>query len=1025
MTCVHCMRASPKMHRGSWFVCAVLACIVVARAQTPAPTPTDPLALTGDLISETTSMSCDDIFVGDPDSDGTTESLSCNKASVLMLQVPLKETDENGITFDFAPNGQSGGGSYHTPPNQCEKGPGYCLYGQAFRINIRVSVVATAFDLTFMHIVSPFAYSYENCLSLAPATDKTFYPYYAEGTCGPADIWDWNDYRTCTDKRAWPYFFRNQDSAYSTGYSDCAFMCGWELEKQTQELAKTPSGPTIEQWCNDDARTHRVDTYDYMTNAVTPLACSKATALTPDVQQNLLPNFPLPTGFCPCAGSATTVDPSSTPPPTGSEAPPVGPYSSIVGCKSCAGAGACGTALPRPEPTDTEAQCKDTDSDIDTVCDCVPGDGNSVGGFDGTNDPVNDPNTVCFNTGQRHRCLKCQPVMTTDPNSGNQNDYPENCAYTDLNQYAFCNTFWMDVCGNGDYTLADRQRDNSKTDASITMCNCKGVFIERAYWVAPFCSPYRIVNPGKLQYIINVTLLYGGDPNGTLYNTPVPNGTMTIGAGYSPFVDPGDPPNVAGQVLAWLNATVDGFAVSEIESEYTKSGGYTTNLPGAIVMCNNGKGTPQYCGFTTTNNTNVGAVPTADIRTAGRTGLNNPWPDVSGTGPPIVPLPDFIYNTSGAGDINANNGQWWYYLTQEELDTYGIGCGQNGWRIVGSADTASSYTMCNNLQGTCVPGIDRQFRGEAIKPPCSVAVDFLNYVTDPNNSPDTDTGKAVNPADPDHVPPGWNNQNPQYAVHRGKLFWYNDPVVTSGEAAVRLRISVAADFKEETVVQAGGTISVTTPPDCTISTQDLLGSFYVNVTNKGTMAAEYQFTAGECTAGLDFKPQIFSIKPGSTGTVIRLAISGSTSYGSAEEPAGQQSCSVVMTPSLAPSLILGTTDVIPCTPVYGLPDIVPILSANTSYEEGLADTFIINYVNSGTCSSWFCDIWNPHFHNQFFTPLEWTIITFFFTVFIFALTIFAVLCIGRQVTEMENRQAAYRETILKRERGLEARIAAA
>ncbi len=1005
------------------YALVALVCCLAVLGQTPPPTPQDPLALSGGLISETTGMSCDDIFVGDPDSDGTTESLNCNKASVLMLQIPLKETDANGVTFDFAPNGQSGGGMYHTPPNQCEKGPGYCLYGQAFRINIRVSVVATAFDLTTMHIVSPFAYTYENCLSLAPATDTTFYPYYAEGTCGPADIWDWNDYRTCTDKRAWPYFYnagKTNQAEFATGYSDCAFMCGWELEKQLTQLG---SEEALEDWCNADERVHNVDVQDYRTDAVTPLACDKATAWTGDMQQYTMKHFPRPTGFCPCAGSATVVNPSPTPVPPGSSAPPTGPVSSIVGCKSCAGAGSCGTALPRPEPTDPATQCLDTDADFDTVCDCVPGDGNSVGGFSPEDDPVNDANTVCFNTEQRHRCLKCQPVLTTDPDSGNQNALPEQCAYTDLNQYAFCNSFWMDVCGNGDYTLSDRQRQNVKTDASITMCNCKGVFVERSYWVAPFCAPYRIVNPGQLQYVINVTLLYGGDNTSALYNTPVPNGTMTVGAGFSPFEDPGDPPNVAGAILSWLNATIDGFAVTEIVSEYTKSGGYTTNLPGAIVMCNDGKGTPQYCGFTTTNDTNPNAIPNPDIRTAGRTGLNNPWPDVGGTGPPIVPLPDFIYNTSSAGDIDANHGQWWYYLNQEELDTYGIACGQNGWRIVGPADTASSYTMCNNLQGTCVPGIDRQFRGEAVRPPCSVAVDFLNYVV--AQTPDTDSTDATSPPpDPDHVPPGWNNQNPQYAVHRGKLFWYNDPVVVRGEAAVRLRISVAADFTEETVVQAGGTVTVTSPPDCTISTQDQLGSFFVLATNKGTMAAEYRFTKGECTPGLDFEPQVFSIEARATPTKIRLAVTGSDLYGTAGNEANAQSCSVVMTPSLAPTLVLGTTDVIPCTPIYGLPDIGPILSANTSYEENLADSFIINYVNSGSCSGWFCDIWNPKFHNQFFSPLEWTIFTFFMMVLIFTLTIFSIVCIGQRFTALKQQQTAYRSTVRKRDRQLEARIAA-
>lgn len=1033
----------------AWLALLALLALLGHAQEPPAPTPTDPLRLSGGLISETTGVSCDDIFAGDPDSDGTTEQLNCNKASVLVLQVPITETLDNGVTFDFDPNGQSGGGTYHTNPGACDKGPGYCLYGQAFRINIRVSPVATAYDLELMDVVAPFAYTYENCLSLAPASDNTFYPYYAEGTCGIADIWNLDDYKACNSPESWPYWnVPDADAAlrpqFATNYSKCAFMCGWELEKRAGML-DTAAGQTLAGWCNDeyeDSNNVQDVVEDYFSPTPGVLACDKATAYT-GVVRNLLPNFPRPTGFCPCADAATTMDmdpnskPQSQQSGSGGSSQPLGPFSSIVACKSCSGAGSCGTALPRPEPTNL-SMCDITEDDYDTVCDCVPGIGNTDTDFAPDDDPVNDPNTVCFNTEQRHRCLKCQPSLIDSDNNNNIRN--ESCAYVDINEYALCMSFWEDVCGGGDYTLSDRQRDTNgngeKTAASIGLCNCKSNFIERAYWVGPFCAPYRIVNPSKLQYVITVTLLYGGDKNSEQYNKPVPNGTMVVGSGYSPFFDPGDPPgagNATTQILPWLNATIDGFAVTEIISEYTMSGGLTTALPGAIVMCNDGKvhGAQQpYCGFATLNENstsppNPNSVPTANIYTAGRTGMQNPWPNTANITCSPVPLPDFIYNnTNFSGTIDANQGTWWNYLSQDEIFTYGTACGTNGWRLTGPADTASAYTMCSNLQGTCVPGIDLQFRGEAIKPPCSVATDFLNYV-DRWMKRTGDSAEVIREKDdpgevPPHVPPTWNTAQPTYAVHRNKLFRYDDPVVTKQWAAARLRISIAADFAGETIVQAGGTIAA---DFCTMTTQDGLGLFHVIVQNKGTMAAEYAFIKGpECTGGLDFDTQIFSVSAGEP-TKLALSIIATSSYGSQAEPANAQSCSVSIAPSLVQSDILGTTAVISCVPQYGVPQIGPILAANVTYEEGLADSYILSHVNGPGCGFW-CSFGNPFQRKAFLTPFEWEVVTFFLTILLFVVTLGGILCCGQQVTATANEKLAYSKTVAEKARQIRTEIVA-
>jgi hypothetical protein len=531
------------------------------------------------------------------------------------------------------------------------------------------------------------------------------------------------------------------------------------------------------------------------------------------------------------------------------------------------------------------------------------------------------------------------------------------------------------------------------------MCNCQGIFIDRSYWVSPNCAPFRIMNPATPQYAITVRFFYG-ESFGVLNGTYVPGSAMTVGSGFSPdFAAPAPFNPTTGVSLSWLNGTSDGFAVTQIETEYDLNGGYTTELRGTIMMCDNGN--HPYCtNSDQTDNTQPGNLPTANINVTDPMGVVNPWARFRGNVTnyiPLVPLPDFIFDknitvTTPAGDIpavEAYDAAWWYYLSAEEKNTVGIGCGQNGWTMNGVADTASSHRMCAGPQGTCVPGIDKSLRGESVVPPCSIAANFLDYVNRLSDKP-----AVAQTERPRHVPNDWTPDLPNYAVHRGKLFNYGDVEVTSGRLSVNLRISVAADFEGVEIAQSGGTI---TAVDCFISSQSGNGQIDVIVTNTGNVPSEYAFVKGSgTTSALTVPRQSRSIAP-QAPTTVTLNVQTNGNYG--PQDADSQFLSVVLTPSLYPDGVLGQTDPIQCVPQYGLPDIKPIITGNVALSEQLADTFFFNEKQNPTCGIW-CGFMSPFHRARFFTSFEIWVMTWVIILLLVMVDVYVTVVVTQRVDKV-------------------------
>lgn len=981
-------------------VAVVCLFLLVLNAQPPPPTPSDPFEFTGGIISETDDESCDNIYT-DVDSVGGTDGgkLQCNKASVIVLQVPLVQTPATGgaFVYQFTPNGQSGGGQYVTNPALCaEKGPGYCLYGRPFEIRVTVSPVVTAFDLQEIGIAAPFGYLYENCLSKAPANGATVPPYYTEASCGTADITDDTDYRDCESTFGFPYFYNGaKDDRLAPLYSKCLFMCGWEIAKQKQILGSA----SFDDWCNDRSLNNVINVTESFLQPSTvrnQLGCARADKYDAAAQKQM-PNFPLPTGFCPCANSETDVilrDKDGIVP-----TPPPSPRASIIACKTCAGAGSCGSALPVPRPT-KPSDCHPglTNEDQDTVCLCD--DTFSTGSTESPAEAVNDPHTVCFNTNQNHRCLKCQFDTITRKGDGTPTGSDaQECAYTDMNKYAFCESYWPDICGAGNMGVGQQLLEDPNNRAAVGLCNCQGIFIERSYWVAPMCSPYRILNPARPQYAITVELIptdIAGESG-----VVVPGGTMTVGAGWAPWASDAE----RELQLSWINGTVDGFAVTEILSEYTKSGGYSSNLHGNIVMCNSATQSNSFCSMTSTNDTASTKLPSADIFTAPDVqGVVNPWSVafLPNSTVPLVPLPDFLYKALGYGnaslgleqdELERNAKTWWFYLSQNEQDTYGLACGQNGWTMRGAADTATTTSMCAGPQGTCVPGIDRRLRGEAVKPPCTVAVDFLNYVVgDSAGVPLSEQGSA-----PQHVPFDWDAAAPQYYVHRGQLRWTGDPLVQNGNMNVRLRISVAADFNGVESAQSSGTVEA---EQCYVSSSSSTGIFQVKATNQGSVTSEFVFSQGpECSPSLEIPDYVVSLSAGAP-TIVNVPIQGNALYTGAA--VANAFCSVTIAPSLlkGTNVVTGTTAQTPCTNQFSPAVIIPYLSANVTYTEAVFDTAFANFHNDPDCSGWLCGYANGWKHGGYLSAAMIWIESLVFTAMLTMLMALVMIIIGKRLNEV-------------------------
>jgi hypothetical protein len=930
--------------------------------------------------------------------------MQCNTATVLEL---LLSPDPVGgaTTFVFQNSQQNGAGGGRGKPDCSGGSPGTCIGSQPFLIDIVVSEILTSYTLDTIGIDSPFGYMYSNCLTRSAGYGSNretggAYPDVILDECGPTISYNAEDYTACDDNG----FAVNNDP---TKYSECIFMCG--IDKNKININGTNH-------CQDPKYVKDlVDEYLQPLGGVTPenphLAC-KAVKINPNDKASCLRNFPEPVAICPCGGGADTFKASGKD-QAKYEADTFVP---VTVCKSGTCAGTCGSALNLVDPNGpnaTTTACGGTSMPFDQCCN------------------VSDPQSLCANTRQRHRCLKCQPKGNNNIHidSGN-GDGAYYCYYLDLNVDFRCG--WNgyskqqeefsfgDYCGDGDYvgaggyfdpTLEKRVKylpgtNNQKYVRLQRDCNCDANFVEKIYPVAPICNPFIIRNPPKLEYTVIVKFR-------TMDGVFIAGTEMTVGSGWSP--DNIEMPPILN--LSPYNYTIDGFALTKILAAETETGKQSSDLHGLIVMCNNQLNAA--CSSSLDGDTlddTRGTLPSTVIDVSSPDCRINPWTGEFGDNifdpnEGKVPLPDHIYRyadrnsvTGVEKTIDRDNAAWWYFVNSRNMEDYGRGCGQIGLFPGGDSDPATANTMCNGLMGSCVPGIDTLQRGEIIDPPCNIARDFYEYLVRVNSN--TEDGATAcptkppkNPANiiPKHVPIDWNPQKPNYWVCGGRLFHQND--LNGGAINIHMTISVAADFIGEMVTQAPGFFDAE-PQTCSIFLDTGAGMVTVSVENTGTQTAEYVLLA-ECTQGIVMANPggvPFSVAPGSSGVTIYqqipLGLNSTTKLTpSAEDTAAGlivPSCNVSLYPStlVTERFLLNKTAPIKCTVDFALiiirPNEGPII-----IPDGIGS--IIPSVYGSGCSSWnlLCDF--TFGRATFFSALEMmlidmTLVFVFFAVIIWVLT---------------------------------------
>lgn len=896
------------------------------------------MQLSVDLVSTSYSESCARIV----DDEGNAP-LQCDNATALILSIQPGEVTQS-VTFDFEAAGTPAGGGSGVDRGVCQtQGPGTCLQGEPFKIRVTVSNITTSYALQGLGLDNPFAYVYGNCWT--PMLEGGFGPYADQlnDICGPTTSRVRNDWVQCQDPAAFPYIFSN-DPIDLPLYTECAFACGWQKDE-----------PGIISKCLNlvDGFVSNL-TEEYISSTVPRrLACpvtSYGLGVDGDDDVCAFPDFPLPRNLCPCARSYT-VDSATDTKDDATE------YASITVCKNGSCQGTCGTALIVSE--DTKEQFSP----------CAP-----------------DEPGLCINTEQLHRCLKCQPTWQVDEDPSNPNNKNQNlaCYYLDLNPYLSCQTpdvapagsgigatDFSKICGSGqdvyggDFELntVPEIPDIKKNEKNVRMCNCNANFVERVYWVAPVCQPFLIVNPPRVEFTIVVSF---EDLAGNI----IPGSIMTVGQGW----------NLTGDgLLPSSDATDDGFALTRILSVDSTSGRVGTELEGLIVVCNNGD--DGACDVTSTQ-IDSEQVPSANLITSSPDGRDNPWAaPYFLPGEAKVPLPNMVYRRN-PDQQGPQKDAWWYYVSGQDIVDYGRGCGQNGWANYGESDQVSANSMCNNAQGTCVPGIDTLFRGDLVSTPCSVAADFIQYWRNRgrSNAQDGTTSCGFENLNqivpPPHVPFDWDPTFPNYWVDKGRLHHTNDP--TLAFTRIRLEIAIAANFVGSTVTQGSGELEYVSEDgrgDCRVQTATGGGIMQVRVINTGTTTASYTLD-GTCTRGLaiipsdPFRVGVGAVPGTSTGAIAAVDMQVFTTYSNNVE--GGPGCNLTLHPSLNGDIELDTLFV-PCIASFGIPIISPEGDFNLSFGDQIGNFT----ADIGSACGIFDFVCNPLFNQQgFFTPAQITIITY-------------------------------------------------
>lgn len=902
----------------------------------------------GSIISETIDQSCARIV-----DDQGNAPLDCDNATVLILDLE-PNTEGGGVSFIFKSSGRtSGGGSVVNEQTCASDGPGDCLQGREFQVVVSVTPLVTSYSLNTMGLDNPFGYVYGNCLT--PMNQGQYGPYPDEinDLCGVTTSHQRGDYISCTDPNSFPYLGSNPQPSQLPEYTECAIQCEWE--KDLNGYGGANGCATL---INNLQQEAIFDLPDIQRKHLACPASEYGQGINKNDDECAQPNFPQPRSLCPCSRSYTASDSD----PTGAATTD---YASMVVCKNGGCVGTCGTALVLSD--DIKNAYPDPEN-------CLP----------------ETVNSICVNTQQPHRCLKCQPHMENNASPKNQ------CYYLDIDIKLTCeaggngNTN-IQVCGSGDDIFGGHNDPGEGDDASpkhrdARQCNCDANFVERAYWTSPVCQPFIINNPPRVEYTVVVEFW-------DMENNYIEGSRMIVGSGFD---------NITGTtILPISNATSDGFAMTRILSLDSITGSIGRELHGLIVICDDGR--DNACTLSSNLNTSINlnsaALPSALLDVSSKDGRINPW------GPPIydqfeakVPLPDMIYRykTQNAPEEDAQNAQknaWWYYESPANSVNYGRGCGQNGWANYGPADATSARTMCNGLQGTCVPGVDVQFKGEIIDTPCSVASEFIKFWRRngrSNGATTTCAGYAEKNQglQPKHVPLDWDPVFPNYWVTKGRL--YNDKDPTLANIGIRLEIAIAAEFQESEITQAKGKLIpvATGGGGCQLLVVVGGGSLQVRVQDLGTTSAEYVLDAN-CTTGIiasevgPFGVSVGAVPGTDPGVVQSMPLTITTSFTTADPDSSGIGCTVNLHPSLDTSVTFDSL-FIQCQAEFGIPIIAPKANLNLTFGDGIGN-FTPGKGNACSMFSPLCGIsFNQGLH---LTPVQIEMITFmvFFTIFTLAI----------------------------------------
>jgi hypothetical protein len=859
-------------------------------------TSTNPI-FSGSLLSLSTGQSCANIY----DTEGN-KKMQCNTATT--AQVSLDTGADGGVyQFLFSANSQSSlspekGGSGGVQCNS--NNPGQCVQGQDFYVVFNVTPIKVSYGLNSAGLEVPFGYVYGNSLTRKPSSSSYGpYPDQITGLCGVTESYSTNDYTACGDSTIFP-------PGNPTRYSQCAVKGGLDILIGMEKNIN---------YCSSNMN----DLVDQYSNAASLSGPNNLMCKSPNLsnlKHGCIPFLPMPSGLCQCGGShMEEVDTTAPNAPTTD-------YVSMTVCRSGSCAGTCGSALSiNPDTINVGTNpCSHT---------C---------------DPL-DPKSICANTGQMHRCPKCQPGV------GKKSGTQGYCYYFDLNTAFRCGTpddgssvyenlDLSDYCGLG-YTIYGGTDDPTKgwdhhatAEANLVQkdarqCNCDANFVEKAYPVTPFCVPYTIMNPPRLEYTVDVYFTY-------LNHSRVDGSDMVVGNGWGPTSVFGNVTNLPTSAY-----TPDTFALTQIVSVDSPTGKLTGQLDGYITMCNSQPANPCGAGA---QNISLQGLPTANINTSSGDGRLNPWTTAFMNGEPRVPLPYQVYRyaNGNTGDVHVQESSsqenaWWYYVPKEATRTYGRGCGQNGWFPSGPGDMAAAASMCNGPQGTCIPGLDTISFGEAVNPPCNVATDFIEYVAKNGYacaswqevlSGQCDCRGPTPPSSqhirPKHVPADWNPNRPQYYVHGGRLFKDADPTVFT--ASIRVALSIAADFVADVISEGPGQIVATT---CDLLLDIGTGQVNVEIMNTGTDINSYIIKTS-CTQGIYSNPNGVgtSAYPGNGGpgsdVIVPLTLLTDTELKSSTDP-NVPYCNVSLYPSVLGNQFgaYSVVNYVHCTVVFALPVIQP------------------------------------------------------------------------------------------------------